>query len=103
MVGASVSGDLHEGPLAVTLPVDLVLAAALVGRTRAPLAAAVGAVLLYRVISLGGLLAIGWCCIGVRSLADGPAASIGHGAGRSTRRQGENSAKWAGAGCLRVR
>jgi signal transduction histidine kinase len=41
MIGATLSGDLHEGPRALTIPVDVVSAAALLGRTRAPLATAV--------------------------------------------------------------
>jgi signal transduction histidine kinase len=53
LVGASVSGDLHEGPYALTIPVDLVLAAALLGRTRAPLVSAV-------VVVAAGILQAAW-------------------------------------------
>ena len=62
--------------------VDGILVVALTAGAGAPAGAAVGAVLLYRVISLGSLLAAGWGAVGLQSLrsrsaapaADGPLA-----------------------------
>ena len=52
--------------------VDGILVVALTAGAGVPAGAAVGAVLLYRVISLGSLLAAGWGAIGVASLRTRP-------------------------------